>query len=331
MNQTSIALVTGGYSSENIVSFKSAKTVQNALSEYFEFVYWIEIHQDKWFCVLNDQKYSIDKNDFSIEVNNTKIQFDFIYLILHGTPAEDGLLPAYFELLNMPYSCSNPMASQITFDKAATIRYAKALNIPCSPSIEISLDKFEQKGSPKLNFNFPVFVKACRSGSSFGVLKINAQEELKGALLEAFKYDTQCLIEQGMEGTEVTCGILETKNGIETIAITEVVAHNDFFDFEAKYNGDADEITPARISKNEATLVENLSKDIYQKFNLSGVCRIDYILMNNTPFLIEINTIPGMTNESFIPQQIEYSGKPLALFLKEQVEFCLSQHKNEKA
>lgn len=331
MNKTSIALVTGGYSAENIVSFKSAKTVYKALKENFEQVYWIEIHREEWFCVLNDEKYTIDKNEFSIEVNGNKITFNFVYLILHGTPAEDGLLPAYFELLNIPFSCSNPMASQITFDKAATIRYAKALNIPCSPSIEISLDEFKQHGSPTLGFTFPVFVKACRSGSSFGVLKINAQNELAEALTEAFKYDSQCLIEQGMTGTEVTCGILETKNGIETIAITEVVAHNDFFDFEAKYNGDADEITPARISQKESELVEQLSKDIYQKFDLSGVCRIDYILVNNSPFLIEINTIPGMTNESFIPQQVEYTGQPLPNFLKDQVEFCLSQHKNEKA
>ncbi|MGB1294255.1 MAG: D-alanine--D-alanine ligase [Flavobacteriales bacterium] len=325
MKSTKIALVTGGYSAENIVSFKSAKTVERALKETYSEVFWIEIHPKEWFCKIDNQNYSIDKNDFSITVNNRKITFDFAFIVLHGTPAEDGLLPAYFELINLKYSCCNPLASQITFDKAATIRYAKALNIPVSPSLEITQDEFNKNGVPTISFSYPIFVKACRSGSSFGVVKVNEYVELKSALEEAFKYDSQCLIEQGMHGTEVTCGVIETKNGIETIAITEVVAHNDFFDYDAKYNGESDEITPARITESEEKQVITLTKDIYSKFNLSGVCRIDYILVENKPFLIEINTIPGMTDASFIPQQVQYLGKSLATFFADQIEFGLSK------
>jgi len=331
MKTTQIGLVTGGYSSENIVSFKSAKTVYSALKETYNAVYWIEIHPDHWFCTYNNTKYPIDKNDFSTTINGRKITFDFIYLILHGTPAEDGLLPAYFDLLQLPYSCCSPMASQITFDKAATIRYAKALQIPTAPSLEISKTEFEQNGSPELAFTFPVFVKACRSGSSFGVVKVNEQAGVKAALEEAFKYDNQCLIEQGMQGTEVTCGLLETNKGLETLAITEVVAHNDFFDFDAKYHGKADEITPARITKEEEDGVIALSKQIYNQFGLKGVCRIDFMLVNSNPFLIEINTIPGMTNESFIPQQIHYTGKTLPQFFDEQIVFELKKFQDEKA
>ncbi len=331
MKTTYIALVTGGNSSENIVSFKSAKTVYCALKEAYKNVFWIEIHPDKWFCKLNDKTYPIDKNDFSILVDGAKIIFDFIYLTIHGTPAEDGLLPAYFELLNLPYSCCSPMASQITFDKAATIRFARALNIPVAPSIEISLNGFTKNGTPRLNLTFPVFVKACRSGSSFGVVKVNTQQDLEPALHEAFKYDDHCLIEQGMHGTEVTCGVLETEHGIETIAITEVVAHNAFFDFDAKYNGDSDEITPARISKEEAHKISELTKSIYSDFNLSGVCRIDFMIVNGEPFLIEINTIPGVTDESFIPQQVQYRGISLTQFFSEQVVLGLKKHSHEKA
>ena len=328
MKTTKIGLVTGGYSSENIVSFKSAKTVFKALKESYSDVYWIEIHKEDWFCTLNNKNYSIDKNDFSITVENQTIRFDFIYMVLHGTPAEDGLLPAYFDLLNLPYSCCSPMASQITFDKAATIRFAKALNIPVAPSIEISKTTFALSGAPQINLTFPVFVKACRSGSSFGVVKVNKQDDLHSALEEAFKYDNQCLIEQGMVGTEVTCGVLDTEKGIETIAITEVVAHNEFFDFDAKYHGDADEITPARITDKEANLVESLTKEIYKAFDLAGVCRIDFMLVDGKPFLIEINTIPGVTDESFIPQQVVYTGKTLAQFFDEQVVFGLKKRKN---
>lgn len=331
MKTTQIGLVTGGYSSESIVSFKSAKTVYSALKETYNAVYWIEIHPDRWFCTYNDNMYPIDKNEFSTTIDGRKITFDFIYLMVHGTPAEDGLLPAYFDLLNLPYSCCSPMASQITFDKAATIRYAKALQIPTAPSLEISKANFKQDGSPELEFTFPVFVKACRSGSSFGVVKVNEQAGVKAALKEAFKYDNVCLIEQGMQGTEVTCGLLETKNGLEIIAITEVVAHNDFFDFDAKYHGKADEITPARISKEEEERVIALSKQIYGLYDLTGVCRIDFMLVDGHPFLIEINTIPGMTTESFIPQQIRYTGKTLPQFFDEQVVFELKKYQDEKA
>ena len=331
MKATKIALVTGGYSSENIVSFKSAKTVFRALKEEYIHVYWIEVNPDEWFCTYENQNYPIDKNDFSITIKGEKITFDFIYIIVHGTPGEDGLLPAYFDLLNLPYSCCDPMASQITFDKAATIRFAKALNIPVAPSIEIDHNTFKTNGTPVLDLDFPVFVKACRSGSSFGVVKVKNQNELESALQEAFKYDDHCLIEQGMEGTEVTCGVLETENGIETIAITEVVAHNEFFDFDAKYHGDSDEITPARISKEEEDKVCDLTTSIYSAFNLAGVCRIDFMIVNGNPFLIEINTIPGVTDESFIPQQVQYRGKALSTFFSEQVEFGLKKHRHEKA
>lgn len=321
MNNTkNIALISGGYSSEKIVSKKSADNVFKALKKKYANVFWLEIDTEKWVCILQNKEYIIDKNDFSVVVDNTKIVFDFAYCIIHGSPAEDGLLPAYFELLNIPYSCSNPLASQVTFDKAATIRYAKALQIPIAKSIEYSKAEFNKKGIPEIDFKYPIYIKACRSGSSFGVSKIKSKTEIENGLLEAFKHDDNCLIEEGMIGTEVTSGVYKLNNKILPIAITEVVPHNDFFDFKSKYNGESDEITPARISKEMYAKVTDLAMDIYSKFNLDGICRIDFIIENETAKLIEINTIPGMTNESFIPQQIEYIKDTLEDFLYQLIQ-----------
>jgi D-alanine-D-alanine ligase len=310
-----IALISGGYSSEKIVSKKSAKTVYGALKEGFKNVFWIEVHKEKWVCIYENQEFEINKNDFSVDLPIGKVKFDYAYLIIHGTPAEDGLLAAYFEMLDIPHSSCSPLAAQITFDKAATIRYAKALHIPISPSIEYSLEEYKKLGVPEINLEYPLFVKACRSGSSFGVSKVNDSSELKDALENAYQHDSNCLIEQGIKGTEVTCGVYKSKGIIKTIAITEVVPYNDFFDFDSKYNGDSDEITPARITDQQDALIRELSIKIYDLFNLDGICRIDYMINENSPQLIEINTIPGMTAESFIPQQIDYLEEKLSDFL----------------
>ncbi|MCT4665942.1 MAG: ATP-grasp domain-containing protein [Flavobacteriales bacterium] len=316
-----IAVISGGFSSEKIVSYKSAQTVMESLLGVFEEVYSIKIEDNNWFCEFQNKEFPIDKNDFSVVIQNQKISFDFVYLIIHGTPAEDGLLAAYFEMLNIPHSSCSPMMAQVTFDKAMSIQLAKSYGIPIAESIVVQKSDFEKKPTCDLSFDFPVFVKACRSGSSFGVSKVHEQKDLEKAINHAFEFDSKCLIEKEMKGTEVTCGVYRNELGIQELAITEVVAHNDFFDFESKYHGASDEITPARISNELTQKVFALAKDIYQKFELQGICRIDFIIEDNKPKMIEINTIPGMTKESFIPQQIHYRGYDLGIFLKEQILF----------
>ncbi|MGB0998911.1 MAG: D-alanine--D-alanine ligase family protein [Flavobacteriales bacterium] len=326
MENLNIALVTGGYSAEREISIKSAKNVFSAIENRYSNVFWIELNSPKeWICKYQNKSYPIDKNDFNFSIDNQKIKIDFALVILHGTPAEDGLLSAYFDLIELPYSCCNSLASQVTFNKASTIRFAKALDIPCANSVEFSKSDFDENETYNFKLKYPLFVKACRSGSSFGVQKVHQASELNTALKSALEFDNQLLIEEGLGGLELTCGVFETEKGIQAIAVTEIQTDQDFFDYEAKYEGKSQEITPARISDYVQKQVEALSKSIYKNFDLSGVCRVDYMIGKTELYLIEINTIPGLTNESFIPQQVAYRGWDLGAFFEEIIRFSMQQ------
>ncbi len=315
-----IAVITGGYSAEKIVSDKSAETVMATIDRSKFTPYLIHLEKDKWYSIQEEQEILINKNDFSLSLNGLSLSFDAAFISLHGTPAEDGHLPSYFELIGLPYTSSPPLASHITFDKGITIALAKSYNYTTAKSIEIDQSKKDTAFEKAQALKFPVFVKPCHAGSSFGVSKVLNIEDLDAALNTAFLHSSNCLIEEEIKGVEVTCGTYIEKGSIKTLPITEVVAHNDFFDFDAKYHGKADEITPARISEEQALLITETSRRIYLDFKLKGICRIDYILSNGKAYLIEINTVPGLTNESFIPQQVRAAGIELKDFFNLLIE-----------
>ncbi len=312
--QKKIAVITGGYSAEKIVSIKSAETVMATIDRSKFIPFLIHINEDKWFYAEKGEEIEVNKNDFSITVKNEIINFDAAFISLHGTPAEDGLLTAYFDLIHLPYTSCDTLAAQITFDKGTTIALAKSYQFTTSKSIELSMRDLDDPLSVVQDLQFPVFVKPCHAGSSFGISRVVRIDDLKAALATAFEHSSTCLVEEEIIGTEVTCGTYSTKGNINTLPITEVVSHNEFFDFDSKYNGKADEITPARISETDAMLIRNTSKKVYRDFKLKGICRIDYILSDGKAYLIEINTVPGLTNESFIPQQVRAAGIELKDF-----------------
>lgn len=316
-----IAVITGGYSAENIVSYESSDTVMNALDREKYNPFLICIERDRWYLKQdNGTTTDIDKNDFSVTVDGKHILFDMAFISLHGTPAEDGLLTAYFELIGLPYSSCNTLAAQTTFDKGTTISLAKSYGFTTATSVELQSDELKDAYELCKDLTFPVFVKPCHAGSSFGISRVKETGKLEDALKLAFEHSKTCLVEEEIIGTEVTCGVYSESGTVKTLPITEVVAHNDFFDFEAKYHGKADEITPARISKEHEMLIRKTSIKAYKDFRLKGICRIDYILSNDKAFLIEINTVPGLTKESFVPQQVRAAGIELKDFFSTLIE-----------
>ncbi len=312
-----IALVTGGYSGEAVISYRSAKTIYNHLDkERFE-VYTIDVTPQGWFYEdENAIKISIDKNDFSLTINGKKLCFDAAFIGMHGTPGEDGKLQGYFDMLRIPYTSCNAATSALTFNKRYTTAVAAAAGIPVAKSILFIKQQF---GSPDeaLQLQYPVFVKPNNGGSSIGMSKVdNASEELGIAIEKAFNEDDEVLVEEMIQGREFTVGVFKSGGAIQVLPITEVVAHNTFFDFEAKYGGKSSETTPAKISDDWQKVLETTAAKIYRVFNCRGVVRIDFIYneAQNKAFLLEINSIPGQSDASVIPQQVMAKGWNLTEF-----------------
>ena len=319
-----IAVISGGYSSEVIVSVKSAKTVFNHIDKSIYKCLEVSITKDSWHVLIESNKIEIDKSDFSFVLNGVRNVFDCAYIVIHGTPGEDGKLQAYFDMIDIPYSTCNHLASTITFNKYACNQLAKTLKIKCAKSIilrnedEFCVTKIGEE------LGFPMFVKPNDGGSSFGISKVKEEGEIEKAIKSAFAEGEEVIIESFLSGTELTCGVYKEKGKIKALPITEIVSENEFFDFEAKYNGSSQEITPARISDELTNKIQKLTESIYSKMNLAGICRIDYIVMENEPFMIEINTVPGMSDASLIPQQAECAGIKLKDLLGIQIEEALA-------
>lgn len=319
-----IAIVTGGHSAEKIISRISAQTVAKHLDKDVYDTYIVDISGENWQCVIADNTYAIDKNDFSIQTNDTHINFDAAYIALHGTPGEDGKLQSFFDLLSIPYTGSNVFASAMTFNKFMCNKLLKQYGIKSANAInlfagtDINIEKISAA------ISFPCFVKPNAAGSSFGISRVNKKEDLAAAIEHAFLHDNMIIIEDFVDGTEVTCGLHNSFGSIEILATTEVVSHNDFFDFNAKYKGESEEITPARIPKSENDKVEAISKEIYKILGLNGIARIDYIITSGVPYLIEVNTVPGMTEESFIPQQAAYKNISLCKLFGATLAKCMN-------
>lgn len=313
-----IALVTGGYSGEAVISYKSAATIFNHLDKEKFAVYLIDVTPEGWFYQAEDgTKTAVDKNDFTLTLNGEKLRFDAVFIGMHGTPGEDGKLQGYFDMLGLPYTSCNAATSALTFNKRYTTAVAGMSGINVARSVLLIKDQFVSADEAAANLHFPVFVKPNNGGSSIGMSKVNnASEELGAAIEKAFREDNQVLVEEMIQGREFTVGVFRSKGEIIVLPITEVVTHNAFFDFEAKYQGKSSEITPADISDEWKGSLEQTAKKIYQVFNCRGVVRIDFIYNEDAgkPYMLEINTIPGQSDASVVPQQVRAKGWNLADF-----------------
>src|SRR5262245_51165746 len=312
MMKKDIALVTGGFSGEAVISYKSAVTIDKNLDRDKFNVYKIDISSNGWFYESADGKKSeVNKNDFSLTINGEKVKFDAVFIGMHGTPGEDGKLQGYFDTLNIPYTSCNAATSALTFNKRFTVAVAAFSGIPVAKSELLIKDGFHNPYEVACRLQFPVFVKPNNGGSSIGMSKVNRPSDEFGVAVEkAFKEDDQVLIEEYIDGREFTVGVFKTKGNIIVLPITEVISKKDFFDYEAKYEGASTEVTPADIDDVISDKIRNAARKIYQVFNCRGVVRIDFIYNDKSkqPFMLEINTIPGQSEASIVPQQVRVMG-----------------------
>ncbi|MCT4645232.1 MAG: D-alanine--D-alanine ligase [Carboxylicivirga sp.] len=320
-----IAVVYGGYSSEIIVSEKSKEGVMTFIDAQRYNRYPVLITKEKWCAVVEDQEYLIDKNDFSFVMNGEKINFDFAYITIHGTPGEDGLLQGYLNMLGIPYSTCDVQAASISFNKFTCNTYLKGFGVAVADSVLVRKGNSFSSEDIIQQLGLPCFVKPNAGGSSFGISKVKEAEQLTAAIEKAFTESQEVIIEQFVAGTEVTCGLYKTPGKQEVFPVTEVITKNEFFDFEAKYTASkVEEITPARIEDKVRDRIQSITSLIYDILGCKGIVRIDYIISDNKIFLLEVNTTPGMTVTSFIPQQIEAAGLNIQDVFSEIIESELS-------
>jgi D-alanine-D-alanine ligase len=312
-NKPNIAVISGGDSSEFVVSVKSGANVYKAIDTE-KYVPWlIQMKGKAWIVMQDDKKIAdIDKSDFSFMNVNEKVTFSFAYITIHGTPGEDGILQGYFELLGIPYSTCNVHTSSLTFNKWFCNNYLSSFNVKMAISVKLSKGEVIDPAAIVGNLGLPIFIKPNAGGSSFGVTKVKTREEVEPAILKALEESNEALIEQFIDGKEFTCGLVKIKNKKIVFPVTEVLPKNEFFDFEAKYTpGATEEITPARLPAHLFEKCQNISSEIYDLCQCEGIVRMDYILKDEEFYFLEVNTTPGMTATSFIPQQIAAMGLTL--------------------
>jgi D-alanine-D-alanine ligase len=321
-----IALVTGGFSGEATISYKSAVTIYNHLDKEKFDVYKIDINPSGWFYEdERGSRFEVDKNDFSVVAGKDKLTFDAVFIGMHGTPGEDGKLQGYFDMLRLPYTSCSSAASALTFNKRYTVAVAAMANIPVANSIHLFRHSGYNLDVILSTLKLPLFIKPNNGGSSIGMSKVTQAEELEEALQKAFKEDDQVLVEEMISGREFTVGVFKSKGEIIVLPITEVISKKDFFDFEAKYQGASTEITPAEMDVSWKERVENAARKIYEVFNCNGVVRIDFIYnaQEDRPYMLEINTVPGQSEASIIPQQVRAMGWTLDDFYTRLIEDAL--------
>ena len=321
-----VAIIMGGFSSEYDISLKSANVVFKHLDKEKYNAYCIYIVKDYWYYLdENKIEHHVNKNDFSIRVNDAHIEFDVVFNAIHGTPGEDGILQAYFELLNIPHTSCDSYQAALTFNKRDLLSVLKAYNIKCATSYFLNDGDNIDTRAITAKVGLPCFVKANKAGSSFGISKVYEEKELENAIHKAFKEDDEVIIESFLDGTEVSVGVITYKGKITVLPITEIVTENDFFDYEAKYEGKSKEITPARISKEQEKKVCELAHKIYKTLKLKGFSRSEFIFINDEPYLLEVNTTPGLTEESILPQQANEYGISLAQLFDNAIEESLKK------
>lgn len=328
MQKKKIALVTGGYSGEAQISYKSVKTVLNHLDKIKYEVYLIDIRKDGWWYQqeLSKDTSPVRKADFTIEVDGQTIYFDAVFLCMHGTPGEDGRLQGYFDLLGLPYTSCDAATSALTFNKRYTVAVAAFGGVAVAKSMHLFKHTPVEPSSILSNLQLPLFVKPNNGGSSIGMSKVHDASKLAEALEKAFKEDDQVLVEEFIKGREFTIGVYKSQGKIHTLPFTEVITENDFFDFEAKYQGKSKEITPADVPSEWKTNIENAATRVYEVLNCRGMVRIDFIYNEaaNQPYMLEVNTVPGQSEASIIPMQVRANGMDLKDFYSLLIEETLA-------
>lgn len=304
-----IAIAAGGDSSEFEISIKSAEEVSKILSSRYV-VYLIVIRGSNWYWEDKKGRYhNIDKNDFSLQNNDHRIKFDGVFIAIHGTPGENGLLQGYFDMMGIPYTSCDAFCSALTFNKQACKLFLKEYGINMAKAVLIRKGDIIDLADLSKQIGLPCFVKPNDSGSSFGVTKVKKEEELQPAISTAFKESDAVLIEAFIDGREIACGVIKTKGKTIVLPLIEIISKNEFFDFEAKYTqGKSDEIAPADLTLTVTNEIQRISKNVYDILGCKGIVRVDFIVIGENPFFIEINTVPGLTKESLVPKEAAAAG-----------------------
>jgi D-alanine-D-alanine ligase len=303
-----IAVVCGGYSGESVVSMRSAQMIMNNIDRNLYDPVKIVITHEAWYAETEQANIPVNKGNFSIAINGTEITFDGVFMIIHGTPGENGILQGYFELLGIPTTTGDTLNMALTFNKKMTTRVLGTYGFHVAKSLTLKRTDSYSAQQIIAHVGLPCFVKPNCGGSSIGTSRVNALEDLHKAIDTALQVDSQIIIEEFIQGTEVTCGVIKWQGNVMALPITEIVSQKEFFDFEAKYQGQSEEITPARIDKETYGRVQANSEAIYVALDCKGMIRVDYIIRGQDIFVIEVNTTPGFSEASIIPQQAGVQG-----------------------
>ena len=318
-----IAIAAGGDTSEYEVSLRSAQGIYSFLDKEKYTAYIVQMRGTDWHVQLEDGTLAaIDRNDFSFRLpDGSKINFDFVYITIHGTPGEDGLLQGYLDMLHLPYSCCGVLPASLTYNKFACNQYLHAFGVRIADSLLLRRGQAITDNEVVEKIGLPCFIKPNLGGSSFGVTKVKTPGEIQPAIAKAKEESPETVIEAFMDGMEITCGCYKTRQRSVVLPITEVVSHHEYFDYDAKYCGDSDEITPARIPDELADRVKQLTSAIYDILGATGIIRVDYIITESNKInLLEVNTTPGMTATSFIPQQVRAAGMTMQEVMTDIIE-----------
>jgi D-alanine-D-alanine ligase len=321
-----IAIVMGGYSSEFQISLKSGSVVHDYLDKDRFSVFRIHIFEDKWVFVDDDgNELPVNRHDFSVDLKDGKLIFDCVFNAIHGTPGEDGLLQSYFKILGIPQTSCGYYQAALTFNKRDLLSVLRPYGIKSAPSYYLNQGDEIDEDAIVIKVGLPCFVKANRAGSSYGISKVYKKENLQAAIKNAYQEDDEIIIEGFLDGTEVSVGVITYQGKTKVLPITEIVTENDFFDYEAKYEGKSQEITPARISKKQEEKVSELAQRAYEILKMKGYSRSEFIFIGDEPYMLEMNTTPGLTTESILPKQAQAAGISLLDLFGSAIDEALAQ------
>ena len=324
MTKKNIAIIMGGYSSEYQISLKSGNVVHKYLNKEKFNAYRIHIFKDKWVYVNEkEEEFPVDRHDFSVAIGKDKLVFDCVFNAIHGSPGEDGFMQAYLKLLNIPQTSCDYYQAALTFNKRDLLSVLRPYGIKSAPSYYLNLGDRISEDEIINKVGLPCFVKANKAGSSFGISKVYKKEELLTAIDNAYKEDDEIIIEAFLDGTEVSVGVIKYKRETKVLPITEIISGNDFFDYQAKYEGKSQEITPARLSPLQENNVRETAKRTYDILKMRGYSRSEFIFVGDEPYLLEMNTTPGLTEASILPQQAQKAGIPLSELFESAIEEAL--------
>jgi D-alanine-D-alanine ligase len=330
--QLNVAIMAGGPSSERVISLQTAANIADSLRSEKYRIWIIDVNGSEWiYNPQGEDETPVNKNDFSIRVKGDKIRFDIAVIAIHGKQGEDGTMQGYFEMMNIPYSTSDVLSSALSYDKIRCKTYLKNWDIPMAGEIVIRKGDTINPDAIVSQLGLPVFVKPNTAGSSFGVTKVYSADKLNTAVEHAFTEDHQVIIEQFIDGIEVSCGVLKTAISQRVFPVTEIDTKRDFFDYDAKYTPElTDEITPARISEAETKAVQQYTSLVYDKLGFHGLVRVDFIIKGGVPYYLEANTIPGLSKNSIVPKQIRTMGLTETQIFDEVINDSLRRHKEKQ-